>query len=237
MDNIKKFYEDVSKVSDKSQKWFMWFMFHKLEKYCTSRDDKVLELISKNNNIFDILDVWCGRWKLLEKIVNLNVDIKKINWIDISENHLKEATKTFNNIWIKNNFYSINISSGINLPNDSYDLITCIAVLEHLFDPDFIIKEFNKLLKKWWKLIIQVPNIVVIQRRISFLFWNRPRTSWDPWRDWWHIVYFTKKDLKDLLIKNWFIIKKITWSWIFANLRNWWVSLLSPDIIIEAEKI
>jgi len=233
----KEFYEKVSKVQDKRQKWFMWFLFHLLENYNTSRTDKVIELLYNHKNINNILDVWCWRWLLLNKIIEIHPEIKTVNWIDISDNNLLEAKKYFNELWIDNNFYSMDISSWINLDNNSYDLITCIAVLEHLFDPDYIVKEFNRILKSWWILIVQVPNIVVLQRRISFLFWIRPRTSWDPGWDWWHIVYFTKKELVNLLIKNWFKISKVTWSWIFANLRNWWVSLLSPDIIIKAEKI
>lgn len=117
------------------------------------------------------------------------------------------------------------------------DLVTMLAVLEHVFDPEDVIREVNKNMNQNGILIIQVPNIVVLPRRISFLFGIRPRTSWDNWWDWWHIAYFTKSDVKNLLENNWFKILKITGSGVFANLRNRWVSFLSPDIIAVAVKV
>ena len=237
---IKDFYENNSTKCNSLQRWFMWKLFYIFQKYNINRDTKCIELIREldnRDNIKSILDIWCWKWDLLLEIYKDLPNINYIYWLDIDEKILLEIKNKFEHINIKSNFFYSDLNENIINLDKKLNLITILAVLEHVFDPEKVIKIIYNLLDENWILIVQVPNIVVLQRRISFLFWIRPRTSWDNWWDWWHISYFTKSDLIKLMKDNWFKIKKITWSWIFANLRNWWVSLLSPDIIIVAEKV
>lgn len=231
---VKNFYENQSLKWGIKEKWLLWWLFYKLEKFSTSRVDAVLKLISnisQKNNIHSVCDIWCSRWLLLKKITEIIPATEYIQWIDIDEKILEEAK---NNVkqW---DFYSCDINEPFKL-HKKCDLITCLAVLEHVFNPQEVFQYISQNLNKWWYLIIQVPNIVCITRRIQILFWNRPRTSRDSWRDWGHIAYFTKKDVVNLFKDNWFEILKITGSWVFAWLRNWYVSLLSPDIIVIWKK-
>lgn len=161
--------------------------------------------------------------------------LKKIYGTDIDEKILEVTKERFADYKIKTEFIYADWNSSFLIP-EKVDIISMIAVVEHVFDPEKIVRNAYNWLNDWGLFIVQVPNIVVLQRRIAFLFGIRPRTSWDNGWDGWHIAYFTKSDLENLLQRNWFKIQKITWSWIFANMRNWWVSLLSPDIIILAEK-
>lgn len=226
---IKDYYENNSWKCNCIQKWFMGWLFYKFERFNVDRNDKCVELVGKNlknKEIKSICDIWCSRWLLLKKLIKVIPDLKYISWIDIDEKILEEA-KSNVEWW---DFYSCDINEEFQL-HKKCDLITCLAVLEHVFDPGDVFKNISNNLNKGGYLIIQVPNIVCITRRIAFLFWNRPRTSRDAWWDWWHIAYFTKKDVVKLFESNWFKVEKITGSWVFASLRNWWVSLLSPDII------
>ena len=228
-DVVKDFYDNKSLHWDVKQKWFLWWLFYKFEKFTTQRNDKVFELIqkiTKKRKIESVCDIWCGCGLLLQKINKSIPNLNYISGIDIYENALKKARLNIKN----GDFYCCDINNPFEL-HKKCDLITCIAIIEHVFDPESVVKNISQNINDGGTLIIQVPNIVCITRRISFLFWNRPRTSWDAWRDWWHISYFTKKDVVKLFKDNWFKIEKITWSWVFAPLRNRGVSMLSPDII------
>lgn len=48
---------------------------------------------------------------------------------------------------------------GINIPtqSDRFDLVLCTQVLEHVVDPDALVKEFNRVLKPGGTLVITVP--------------------------------------------------------------------------------
>lgn len=228
-DVVKDFYENKSLHWWTKEKWFMWWLYYKFKNFSTDRNDKCIELvkhISKKRNIKSVCDIWCSRWLLLKKLKKSIPSLEYISWIDIDENILKEAKSNIK--WL--DFYSCDINSPFVL-HEKCDLITCMAVIEHVFSPEDVVKNISENINNWWTLIIQVPNIVCITRRIQFLFWNRPRTSWDAWRDWWHIAYFTKKDVVNLFKNNWFEVEKVTGSWVFAPLRNRRVSMLSPDII------
>lgn len=238
---VKIFYERNDKSEVKNwikQWWIMWNLFHLLEKFNLWRDKIALNLINKHNqgNIKSVLEVWVARWKFLIELSEKIWWIKKYYWVDINENSLEEARINLNKHSLDNELKCMNVDEWLNYDNNSFDLISCLAVLEHVFDPIKVVEEFSRVIKKDWLLVIEVPNIVVFFRRIAFLFWIRPRTSWDLWWDWWHLQYFTVSDLKKLLRNNGFEILEVSWSWIFAYLRNWWVSMLSADVIVIANK-
>lgn len=239
MDNVKEFYERNDAAWEIKQKWIMGKLFHIFEKYSIWRDQIALNLIEKiedKSKINNILDVWCATWILLLNTVNKLEKVYKVYGVDINENRLVKARELFDAKKIKNDIQFMDINNGIDFNDNSIDLITCLAVLEHVFDPIFIVEEFERTLKKWWRVIIEVPNIVVFFRRIAFMLWIRPRTSWDQGWDWGHLAYFTVSDLVKLFESKWFEVEKVTWSGVFASLRNWWVNMLSADIIIQARK-
>ncbi len=228
-DIVKDFYENKSLHWATREKWFIWWLFYKFERFNVGRNDRCVELVRKvvkKRKIKSVCDIWCSRWILLSKLEKILPDLEYISWIDIDEKILKEAKSNVKN----GDFYSCNINNPFSL-HQKCDLITCMAVIEHIFNPEDVVRNISQNINRGWTLIIQVPNIVCITRRISFLFWNRPRTSWDTWWDGGHISYFTKKDVVNLFKNNWFEIEKVTGSWVFSWLRNRWVSLLSPDII------
>ena len=43
--------------------------------------------------------------------------------------------------------------------SESFDIIVCTEVLEHLKDPEFYSKEFERVLKKWWIILLTVPQV------------------------------------------------------------------------------
>lgn len=79
-----------------------------------------------------------------------------------------------------------------------FDTIVCIAVIEHVYDIFFLVKEIYRMLKPGGYIIAEVPNIGYLKYRIQFLLVKLPATSspynWEEigW-DGGHIHYFTMK--------------------------------------------
>ena len=216
------------------------FLRKKLKKYDLSREDLVLELL--DNAKGKLLDVGCGNGLLIFRVRR---KFNEIYGIDISPTRIKEARELAEHKFPNDNkikFSVCDINKVINFPKEMFDTATCIAVLEHIFDPYFVVNEICRILKPGGIFILEVPNIAYVKYRIRLLFGKLPVTS-SPynWReigwDGGHLHYFTKKSLRKLLEESGFKILKVSGSGFFAKFRNFWPSLLTGDLCIKAEKI
>lgn len=122
------------------------------------------------------------------------------------------------------------------LPFDEqfFDTVTCLDVIEHIFDPRNLIKEISRVLKTEGIAIISSPNTRHLSRVLSLLVKGRfPKTSGDEeGYDGGHIHYFTYKDLEALLEQNGFeVLGKYG---VFG--KNFLKEFRSPGIVIKARK-
>lgn len=141
------------------------------------------------------LDFGCGSG---DKIAEW-VQRRRIQYlgVDVSENAVKAASGLGLRAQV--------IEEPNNLPFDdsSFDAIFSFEVLEHLFDPLSVCKEFHRLLKPDGVVVVTVPNAVELRRRIQFVrgIWNPigdELSVVQPWRDP-HIRFFTQKTLASML--------------------------------------
>lgn len=94
-----------------------------------------------------------------------------------------------------------NLQLPLPFPDQMFDLIICLEVLEHLFAPDFVLAEMGRVLQPGGHIILSVPNIAHFSNRIravlgGFSPGGTPETSsrrqWaDP-----HIRFFTVRSIK-----------------------------------------
>lgn len=84
-----------------------------------------------------------------------------------------------------------------------FDLIILNQVLEHVINPEELILKFKNLLTEDGQIVISVPNVDSIYRRI-FL------SKWINWHIPYHIHHFNKKTLTKLLLKNGYKLKGIS---------------------------
>lgn len=195
--------------------------FTELRKFECYRNDAVCKLLPKGDKY---LDVGCGTGSLLlagkNKFAELyGTDIVKQRFVE---------TQDITNI----HFKVSNINNGLAYEDCFFNAVTCVAVLEHLFDPYSAIREINRVLKDDGILILQVPNIAWLPHRLCLFFgklpltgtpFNFPEHGWDGG----YLYYFTMSSLIELLCYDGFeIIGKKT-SGIFARYRNvdkssWW---------------
>ncbi len=106
------------------------------------RKKQALKYIPKNSVCCDIC---CSRGKFLKRIEPI---IKKGTGIDAKvKNHESGKITLINYI----------ISEVIPLKNNTYDLVTLLASIEHFDNPENILRESNRILKKSGRIILTTP--------------------------------------------------------------------------------
>ncbi len=144
----------------------------------------------ENNVAPSVLDVGCHGGTFTNQISKVLPE-SKIFGIDISENAIKYAKKKYKKI-----SFSVARAEALPFKKNSFELVTCFEVLEHVKKPKEIIKEFFRILKPGGNLIIIVPTEVMLFEIIWF-FW----TKLGPGRVWTHthIQKFKNYNLDNLL--------------------------------------
>jgi methionine biosynthesis protein MetW len=97
------------------------------------------------------------------------------------------------------------IEDAAELPfeDESFDLVVCIEVLEHLFSPDRAAAEILRVLRPGGRLVCSTPNVGYWRLRANMVFglWNPLGDELSverPWRDP-HIRFFTPKTMERML--------------------------------------
>ena len=98
-----------------------------------------------------ILEVGCGKGRVARVFKSLGADIYGI---DISDKLLEEAKKIDSKRFIKADAYNMPF------PDDSFDVIYLLEVIEHLPDIERMFQEASRVLSKKGKLIIVDRNIL-----------------------------------------------------------------------------
>ncbi len=97
-----------------------------------------------------ILDVGCGEGFTLKKLEEKKIG-KKAEGIDYSSDAIKIGKKIYPELTLsKGDVY------GLKYPDNSFDLIICTEVLEHLDDPEKAVQEMKRVTSKY--IIFSVPN-------------------------------------------------------------------------------
>ncbi len=144
---------------------------------------KILPFI-KNTQNCKLLDIGCG-WdarllKSIEPYVSLGVGI------DFKAPPLQtEKIRT----------YKLRIEDTLPFENKTFNIVTMLAVLEHLGHPEKIVKEIDRILCDNGYLIITVPS-KVSRPILEFLAFRLKIVSSEEIRD--HKRYYNYKELKNL---------------------------------------
>lgn len=84
---------------------------------------------------------------------------KTFIWIEPFKNSYEKAVELKKILHLHNvEFYNNTLEDISNIKNDSVDGIYCTEILEHIEDDISVLKEFHRVLKKWWKILITVPK-------------------------------------------------------------------------------
>ncbi len=119
--------------------------------------------IFKNHKISKesaILDIWCGNGNFLHKL--------SILWY----NNLNGCDGFLENKKITDiaKFKKQNLNEPLVYEDNSIDIVILTEVIEHLENPNDLLKEVHRVLKKWWVVLLSTPNIHTLVSRLLFLF-------------------------------------------------------------------
>jgi SAM-dependent methyltransferase len=202
-----------------------------LKKFELHRNDAAVSLLTPANRI---LDIGSGYGHLLRKAKNKG--FKQLYGIDISPVVVRHCQTDLSKEGLSAKITCQNIDLGTDFKTGYFDAVTMIAVFEHIFSPHEVLKEISRVLKKGGELVIEVPNVVFLPRRISFLLGTLPKTSDEPLYLDGHLQFFTQESLSTLLKEHSFSISYTGSSGIFSQWRNFWPQLLGANIVIKAIK-
>jgi 2-polyprenyl-3-methyl-5-hydroxy-6-metoxy-1,4-benzoquinol methylase len=165
----------------------------------------------------NILDVGCGIGMLGNQIKRKF----KVNVFGVDSNRqaISEAKKLGVNAKLAD------IEGRLPYEKAFFDKIFCVQVIEHIVNPDAMLQEIRRVLKKDGMLIITTPNLAVWFNRIIFLFGQQPfftevstrdktlglkftRKFTDTIEPVGHLRVFTHSALKDILEFHGFEIEK-----------------------------
>ncbi len=119
--------------------------------------------------------------------------------VDISEVAVQEARQRGIDAQVAS------LSDPLPFEDSSFNVAICLEVLEHLVDPEYVVREISRVLKPGGRALISVPNAAYWTTRVELLFTGHfnPRGSpmtqrLAPWRDP-HIRFFNPRTFAALL--------------------------------------
>lgn len=104
-------------------------------------------------------------------------------------------------------FIAVDLNYGaFPVPDASYDVVTCLSVMEHLENPFHLAREVHRILKPGGIFIMSIPNAFHIWSKISFLL-KGELTDWREENA--HITFLTKAVFKKSYLRLFNIEKEV----------------------------
>ncbi len=180
-----------------------------------------------------VLDLGCGDGLFLNMLKNKG--IKGIG-IEVSEIAIKKArTKELN---VRQFNFTTN---KLPFPDNSFETVVLLDVLEHLYQPTRVLKEVHRVSKR--NLLISVPNFNSLPARIQMLLGKIPENNKHRQG---HVYWMSYSIIKDLLEESSFSIEAIKvnsfFSWVpgIRNLMQFLAekkpSIFALNFVIKAKK-
>lgn len=169
-----------------------------------------------------VLEVGCGDASFTKELVKYSPDVTAI---DISAAQIAENRRRFGGI----TFLQHDVAAPFPFPDDSFAVIWCSEVLEHLFDPAFALREMHRIMRPGGQLLVTVPYHGRFKNVLIALFkWDEHFVPSNP-----HIRFYTKRTLGNLAFQAGFRGVRMKTCGMGIPLRDWFVP---TNILLHATK-
>jgi 2-polyprenyl-3-methyl-5-hydroxy-6-metoxy-1,4-benzoquinol methylase len=165
--------------------------------YDTINPQIIKFILEKIPNHARILDVGCGTGKL-GKLLKLRASCY-LTGIEIDREAADIAKEAYDKLVIMNLEDLVNEKCPLE-GMDQYDFVVLGDILEHVTNPDNLLRCFRNSLKADGFLIASIPNVANWMIRIGLLFGNFDYSGGI--LDQSHLRFYTYKTAKELLVRN-----------------------------------
>jgi 2-polyprenyl-3-methyl-5-hydroxy-6-metoxy-1,4-benzoquinol methylase len=162
--------------------------------------EKIVQIIASEEK-GKVLDLGCGDGKTGKKLLDLGY---KVEAFDMDEKRFEFKQEI--------PFKSGSLGKPLPYGNEEFDLVILMEVIEHIYNPDFVISQIYRILKAGGKLILSTPNILNIGSRLRFLFEGSYEFFREPALDYadcfpaalqnMHVIAWRYQELEYLVHKN-----------------------------------
>lgn len=142
-----------------------------------------------------VLDIGCGNGYIAKKLVAHGCEVVGVdNW---PNPECRDAMAEFHRCDLNDGLDAIKDK----LPPSSFERVLLLDVLEHLHDPDRVLRQAAEYLDRGGRLVVSLPNVANITIRLGLLFgqWNYTDRGI---LDRTHVRFFTRKSARQLLERN-----------------------------------
>ncbi|MBM3248714.1 MAG: methyltransferase domain-containing protein [Candidatus Omnitrophica bacterium] len=172
-----------------------------------------------------VLDLGCGNGDYAKRLKDLGFEV-------IASDMDLERFKYHNLI----KFEASNLDKPLPFPDNSFDYVLFLEVIEHLYNPDFVIEQVSRIIKPKGSLFLSTPNILNLGSRIRFLFEGGFDFFREPILDYskafpsglqnMHIIVWRYHELEYLLFKNGLCAENVYTDLMKPALKFWGGALL-----------
>ena len=116
-----------------------------------------------------LLDVGCGEGTISLELQKRGFEVYGLDFSSVAVRKAKETGI---------NAIECNVDKdGLPFEDNYFDIVWAGDVIEHVFDPIFLLSEIGRLVKSKGKIFISVPNEVNLMRRISLFVTGKSHQS------------------------------------------------------------
>lgn len=127
------------------------------------RANKALDAIQSWQLPQNLLDVGCGSGELLRLASDRGVqDVFGVDGVQDALRHSQDVPGEIH-------FVDLN-ASGLPFPDNKFDVVTCMEVLEHLYAPQQTLAEIARVTRTGGRVLVSVPNPFGYVARLRLLF-------------------------------------------------------------------
>jgi 2-polyprenyl-3-methyl-5-hydroxy-6-metoxy-1,4-benzoquinol methylase len=169
--------------------------------------EKIVEIISAGSR-GKVLDLGCGDGRTGKRLFDKGFGVQAF---DMDEERFEFKDEIPLKVGV--------LDEPLPYRNEEFDYVILMEVMEHIYNPNFVISEVSRILKKEGRLILSTPNILHIGSRLRFLFEGNYDFFREPTLDYskcfplalqnMHVIPWRYQELEYLLFKNGLSVKGI----------------------------